>query len=266
MWRTIPAVLEAGALVGAGVWLAVAALSTRPVEAQGYAWAAVAISPSTLSSGESHAYGSQAQAESGALEGCQSTGVKDCKPGAVIEGGCVALAIPANRTPNHYGFSGGPTREEAATAALAACTKGGGTNCVVTVSPCSSDDVRWNPPLPLPPGGKPGSVDPTLVGLWKLNVDSGIWFWQISVNGTYTFSSEAPDKTPPHAGTFTASNGKYTLHAISMQWDDQGTYTIQGSAGSAGVVMTGKLGTGTWYRVAADPKPAEPASGPASKR
>jgi hypothetical protein len=102
------------------------------------------------------------------------------------------------------------------------------------------------------------------VGLWKLNVNSGIWVWQISVNGAYTFHTEAPDNTLPHNGTFTASNGHYTLHSIVSPWDDQGTYTYQASAGA--VVMTGKLGTGTWYRIAADPGYAEPASQPASRR
>jgi hypothetical protein len=35
-------------------------------------------------------------------------------------------------------------------------------------------------------------------------------------------------------------------------WDDQGTYILQ----SSGVmVASGKLGTGTWYRIATDPSP-----------
>ena len=59
-------------------------------------------------------------------------------------------------------------------------------------------------------------------------------------------------------GTFTASNGKYTLHAINMQWDDQGTYAMQGSTA---MVMTGKLGTGTWYRITMDPVYGASASG-----
>jgi hypothetical protein len=88
------------------------------------------------------------------------------------------------------------------------------------------------------------------VGLWKLNVTGGIWVWQISANGTYTCHSEATDNARAHNGTFTASNGKYTLHAIMMDWDDQGTYTMQGAAA---VSMTGKLGTGTWVRIQSDP-------------
>jgi hypothetical protein len=245
----IAATLGVGAVVGAGIWLAVAALNARLARAQGFGFAAVSISPSTLKGGAEKGTTSQASVEGGALQYCQQSGARDCKVYSVMNG-CVALAEPTN--PNHYGYGTGPTREGAASIALAECTKGGGVACVVQLAPCSSDDVRWTSPLPLPPGGKPGSVDPGLVGLWRLNVDSGIWVWQVSANGTYTFHSEAPDNTLPHDGTFTASNGKYTLHSIVSQWDDQGTYTSQGPAA---VVTTGKLGTGTWYRIENDPDP-----------
>ena len=133
----------------------------------------------------------------------------------------------------------------------------------MTLAPCGNDDVRFPSPLPLPPGGKPGSVDPALVGLWGLNVSAGIWVWQISANGTYTFHSEAPDNTPSHDGTFTANNGKYTLHAISMHWDDQGTYAMQGSTA---VMMSEKLGKGSWQRITMDPVYGGSASGPAVRR
>jgi hypothetical protein len=176
----------------------------------------------------------------------------------------VSLAV--KRNPNSYASGVGPTREGAAANALAACQKEGaaGIECWIEQSPCANDNPSWTPPLPLPPGGSPGTVDPGLVGLWKLNVNSGIWVWQITANGTYTFHSEAPDKTPSHNGWFATNNGHYTLTALSMNWVDQGTYTMQGSTE---VVMTGKLGTGTWYRIAADPgysgRPLVPASGPA---
>jgi hypothetical protein len=158
-----------------------------------------------------------------------------------VENECVALAIKTS--PNYFAYGVGPTREGAAANALAACNKRGiGPECWIEQSPCASDPVRWHSPLPLPPGGTPGSVDPGLVGLWGLNVNGGIWVWQITANGTYTFHSEAPDNTEPHNGTFAANGGKYTLRSISTVWNDQGTYTMQGSTT---VVMTGKLGTGT---------------------
>jgi hypothetical protein len=252
--------------VCAGVGLLLGAASARPASAQQNFWAAVIVSPSTLYWKQSHGE-FQADVERIALQSCLASGAKDCKVVDSVMNGCVALAIPAKLTPNHYGYGSGATREGAASIALAQCIKGGGIDCCVVATPCSSDDLRWDSPLPLPPGGQPGSVDPNLVGFWKLNVSSGIWVWQISANGTYTFHSEAPDGTPPHNGTFTVSNGHYTLHSISMQWDDEGTYTLPSSGVMVGV---GKLGKGTWYRIASDPgypdSGSGPASGPASKR
>jgi len=250
MRRTIAAVDWTSAAVCAGIFLTVAALSAWPAGAQQNHWAAIAVSPSTLGAGASHAQASQADAESLALHACQVNGVKDCK---VVNSGvndCVALAMTMH--PNRYFNGSGPTREGAAANALAECTKAGGSDCFVELSPCASDYPIWYSPLPLPPGAQPGSVDPGLVGLWKLNVNAGIWVWEISVNGTYTFHNESPNNVQPNAGQFTASNGHYTLHAVTEQWDDLGTYTLQ----SSGVmVASGKLGTGTWYRIASDPNP-----------
>ena len=265
MGRTMVAELGTGTAL-AGILLAVAAMNAWPAEAQEFGFAAVAISPSTLKCSAAKGTTSQVSVEVLALQYCQQSGAKDCKPAVSTSGACVAVATSTKLIPNYYGYGTAPTREAAATQALAQCAKegAGGIDCTVQQSPCSSDNVLWASPLPLPPGGKPGSVDANLVGLWKLSINSGIWVWQISVNGTYTFHSEAPDNTLPHNGTFTASNGHYTLHSIVSPWDDLGTYTYQASAGA--VVMTGKLGTGTWYRIAADPGYAAPASEPASRR
>jgi hypothetical protein len=249
MRRSIAAVDWTTAGVCAGVLLTVATLNALPAAAQGFA--TVAISPSTLYASQSHG-SPQAAVERTAIQSCQASGAKDCKVVHSVMNGCVALATPATAIPNDYGYGSGTTREDAAAQALAECAKGGAIGCLVRDAPCSSDDLRWDSPLPLPPGGQPGSVDPNLVGLWKLNVSSGIWVCQFSANGAYTFHSEALDKTPPNAGTFTAANGKYTLHAITMLWDDQGVYILQGSGA---MVMTGKLGTGTWVRIASDPAP-----------
>lgn len=51
-------------------------------------------------------------------------------------------------------------------------------------------------------------------------------------------------------GTFTANNGRYVMHATTLDWDDTGTYKYQ-TPGT--LVMTGKLGTGAWQRVSANP-------------
>jgi hypothetical protein len=242
--------------------LLLAALSARPTGAQEFGYAAIAVSPSTMSAGAEHGTTTEVSVDSGALQYCQQSDAKDCKIYSAVDS-CVALAKPAKLVPNQFGCAAAATREGAAAKALEECTKAGGINCAVSLAPCGNDDVRFQSPLPLPPGEQPGSVDPALVGLWGLDVSSGIWVWQISVNGTYKFHSEAPDNAPSHAGTFTASNGKYTLHAISMVWDDQGTYTMQGSTA---VVMTGKPGTGTWKRITMDPVYGGPASAPATRR
>ncbi len=251
MRRSKAAVGWASATACAAGGLLLAALSAWPAEAQQNSFATVAVSPSTLNSSQSHGT-IQADVERDALQACQAGGAKDCKVVHTVMNSCVALAVPATLIPNHYGYGTATTREAAATQALAECAKGGAIGCNVRQAPCSSDDKRWGSPLPLPPGGQPGSVDPALVGLWKLNIDSGIWVWQISINGAYAIHSETADNTAASTGTFTASNGKYTMHGISAQWDDQGTYTLP----SSGVmVATGKLGTGTWYRIAVDPAP-----------
>jgi len=113
-------------------------------------------------------------------------------------------------------------------------------------------------PLPLPTTGfQPGSVDHDLVGYWKANVEGGLWILQIAANGTYTFHSAAPSfpgNEPMHNGTFTTSNGKYTMHAISIVFDTQGTYTIQGSSKGT-LEMSGEFGSNTWYRTGLDPDP-----------
>jgi hypothetical protein len=86
-----------------------------------------------------------------------------------------------------------------------------------------------------------------MVGTWALEINPGRWIWRVATNGTYEFHSEAMDATPSNAGTFSASGGNYTLHANNIPWDDLGTYKVE----APGVVVaTGRLGTGTWRRIA----------------
>jgi hypothetical protein len=87
-----------------------------------------------------------------------------------------------------------------------------------------------------------------MVGTWELPINPGYWIWRVAENGIYEFHSEAMDGAPTHAGTLTASQGHYTLHAITLSWGGTGTYTFQGPDT---VVATGKLGTGTWRRMIA---------------
>ena len=207
-------------------------------------FAAVAISPTTMTAGASHGQDSQSSAEQTALQNCRRNGATDCQVLTFGENYCIGLA--ESYADKAYGFYVGSSRDESAAGALARCQSGHGTNCVTVTSPCASDDVRWSSPLPLPPGGSTSSVDPNMVGTWELLINPGRWIWRVAPNGTYEFHSEAMDNTPSNAGTFSASNGHYTLHAITVSWDDAGTYIVQ----SPGVVVaTGKLGTGTWKRI-----------------
>ena len=257
----------------AGVWLTIAVtIGGRPTAAQdgvtcgvtygpdgnminlgkdcnqpGYVdhYAAVAISGSTLNMGSSHGRNSQGDAEGQALQICRSSGAKDCVVAYwARNGSCVALATSA-RVPGAYGSALAGDRSSAAASALAQCTSHGGKGCVVRVTACGYDNVLWPSPLPMPPGGQPHSVDPNLVGTWSHSINPGNWVIEIGPNGTYTFNSEAADGVPPTMGTFTASNGHYTMHSTNLTWDDVGTYTYQAPRT---LVMTGKLGTGTWQR------------------
>jgi hypothetical protein len=259
MRKSMTARWASGTVCAAASLLLIAG-SARPAWAQN-SWAAVSVSPSTGDSAAEKGTTSQASVAQGAIQNCQAIGDRDCKVADSVANQCVALAIKLK--PLYYASGRGATREAAAANALAACTKegGNGIQCWIEQSPCSSDNVRWTSPLPLPPGEQQGGVDPALVGLWKLNVNSGIWVWQIAANGTYTFHSEAPDNTNPHNGWFVTNNGHYNLRALSSSWVDEGTYTMQGSTA---VVVAGKLGTGTWVRIASDPGYGKSAAGPAS--
>ena len=206
--------------------------------------AAVAISPTTMTAGGSHGQNSQSEAEQTALQNSRRNGATNCKGLTWAENACIGLA--ESYGDKAYGFYVGNSRDESAAGALARCQSANGKNCVTITAPCASDDVRWSAPLPLPPGGSTATVDPNMVGTWELFINPGRWVWRVAPNGTYELHSEAMDNTPSNAGTFSASNGHYTLHAITMSWDDAGTYKVQ----SPGVVVaTGKLGTGTWRRI-----------------
>jgi hypothetical protein len=213
-----------------------------PAASRAY-WAAIAISPLSLTAGGAHGRESDSEATETALQNCRRNGAKDCK---VLTGGanqCVALAI--SYSDKTWGYDSGVNRVTAASNALAQCRKFGGKNCVLIVSPCGDDEVRWSSPMPLPLGVTGGKVDPALVGTWIMDRNPGQWVWRVAANGTYEFHSEAPDNSPSNNGTLAADTGHYTLHAISLTWDDVGTYTVMSRDV---IVATGKLGTGTWKR------------------
>ena len=94
----------------AAVGLLLAAQSARPAAAQGFGYAAIAVSSSTNWSGAEKGTTTEASVDNGALQYCQSKGAKDCKIYSVVNS-CVALAAPPNFVPNLYGVGSGATRE-----------------------------------------------------------------------------------------------------------------------------------------------------------
>lgn len=137
------------------------------------------------------------------------------------------------------------TRVDAWIQGLKACGVAG---CRMQTTACAGDDPRTASPFPLPPDATGGKVDPAVVGTWEFPMNPGRWVWEIAANGTYEFHTEAPDGAPSHAGTFVANGGTWTLVSTAGYVDtDGGTYLMQGPNT---MVMTGKLGTGSWRRIA----------------
>jgi hypothetical protein len=240
------------AALGAQACANLASAGVAPAAASGL-YVALAQSSKTYSVGVAHGQPSKAGAEQAALAECKSTGANDCKILWSGQNSCVAYAINQTRTAVYtrttMGMGYDPIRAFAAAEAIQHCTSDAGTQCTILAATCANDDLRWPSPLPLPSSGTPGSVDPGLVGVWTIAVPGGRWVWQITANGGYEFHSEAMDGVASNIGTFAAASGRYTLHATNLAWDDTGIYTINSSSSFVG---TGKLGTGTWTRIASD--------------
>lgn len=219
-------------------------------------YVALAISKATPKAGVAHGQTSKSAAEQLALANCKAAGANDCSIAQSQENTCLGFATSVTKTATYtktdVGAGADPDRTKAGNFALQGCRETGGQQCEVRVSACSSDNPAYPSRLPLPAGGKAGSVDSNWVGTWQIDINGqngGRWIWQISVNGTYELHSEAFDGTPANVGTFSASGGRYTLHATNIDWDDAGTYFNQ-APGT--MVATGKLGTGTWHKIAGE--------------
>jgi hypothetical protein len=219
-------------------------------------YVAVATSSLKASAGVSHGQPTQSAAEQVAMANCKALGATDCETANHGQNTCMGIAVSyirltsmATKTDFGYGFDS--NRSTAGTQALSNCKKSAGQNCTLLAVPCSTDNPEYPSRLPQPAGGT-GSVDPNLVGTWEIEVgqpSTGRWLWQVTGNGTYEVHSEAFDGAPTNAGTFSAGAGQYTLHATNISWDDSGTYSFQ-PPGT--LVATGKLGTGTWHKIAQD--------------
>jgi hypothetical protein len=100
------------------------------------------------------------------------------------------------------------------------------------------------------------AVDPGTVGTWELPLPGGPWVWEIRPDGTYQFHSEAGDRIPPHAGTFYARNGQWSLKATTG-YTDHGTYVV---LPPDTLIARGQLGTAAWRHHALKPDAPKPAS------
>jgi hypothetical protein len=101
--------------------------------------------------------------------------------------------------------------------------------------PCTSDQRQVS---------KPVGVDPNLVGTWEIPFKGGPWVLNILRNGTYDFHSEAHDRAPSHAGTFSANNGHWSLKA-KTGYTDAGDYLFQ----APNIwIATGQRGAAAWLR------------------
>jgi hypothetical protein len=219
-------------------------------------YVAVATSSLKASAGVSHGQLTQSAAEQAAMANCKALGASDCEASNHAQNSCMGVAVSyvrltamATRTSFGYGFD--PNRSTAGTQALSNCKNSAGQSCTLLAVPCATDNPAYPARLPQPAGGT-GPVDPNLVGTWEIEVgqpSTGRWLWQVTANGTYEVHSEAFDGAPTNAGTFAAGAGQYTLHATNISWDDSGTYSFQ-PPGT--MVAAGKLGTGTWHKIAQD--------------
>ena len=102
----------------------------------------------------------------------------------------------------------------------------------------------------VPGAAKPqpaSKVDPAVVGWWELEVQFMTpqgptpVLWRIKPDGTYAIKAGSLS----HAGTMTAQDGKWTLHATTSAFEDGGTYEMPDWAT---LVNHARGGTGRWHR------------------
>ncbi len=235
-------------------------------------WGALAVSPSTLNSGASWNYKSEADAAQSALDRCRKTGVSDCKVERTVADVCVALAT--SKTERIFGI-GGPTGAGnfADNAALLKCRRGGGTSCIVQASFCADGERHELNGHTAFSNGNPifvpdvPSRKPTTRGAAPAGDDTvgfyGTWTAQIRTNGQAmtllsvhdslgyrNFVVTATGNVPMDSGTFSAANGKYRSSAARP--NDSGTYRFLDSETAVCTNAAGQ--TVTWKRKA---KPVE---------
>jgi hypothetical protein len=101
-------------------------------------------------------------------------------------------------------------------------------------------------------------VDRALIGTWQLEWPGPALYWAVRADGVYRV--HGPGAMPRQLGRLQAQGGRFSM--TSAVWVDSGSYRVSGEK----LVITGKLGAGTWRRVWAPGegagKAAARASGP----
>ena len=88
-----------------------------------------------------------------------------------------------------------------------------------------------------------------MVGEWGLPVNGSRWILRIESNGAYAFHTEPLSAVKPGSGVFSAAAGHWSTRA-NNGINDGGAYSL---ASADALVLTGRLGTATWRRVAGAP-------------
>jgi hypothetical protein len=85
------------------------------------------------------------------------------------------------------------------------------------------------------------TVETQLVGTWKLDWPRPNLYWAVRADGVYRM--HGPGAAPRQLGKLSATLGRFSM--ASAVWVDSGTYRLSGDT----LVITGKLGPGTWRRI-----------------
>jgi hypothetical protein len=85
------------------------------------------------------------------------------------------------------------------------------------------------------------AVDRALVGTWQLEWPRPALYWVVRADGVYRM--HGPGAVPRQLGRLETQDGRFSL--ASAVWVDSGTYRATDDR----LVITGKLGPGTWRRI-----------------
>jgi hypothetical protein len=201
-------------------------------------YGAIAVSPFSSSDPDIH-WGaaswltSQFDANQAALKQCRDSGGHVCKIEA--QGTGTHLALWFSTPDKAWGVERGASPELVTGMVLAACLRkvANLTHCTLPTDGTSSSEP-----------GRAGSIDPRVVGSWKIPVGLGHWFLEVDPLGTYKFHSDAGDGAPTTSGSFATNAGYWSLQATNG-YADAGPYYIQ-PPDTFVATSQGLIGEGSW--------------------